>query len=446
MPGSAYYKIAKQTADWLSVVPECCINSSTKDIADQLDGIVLQTDYELVSFDVVSLYTNVPLIEAIKVCADLLYSGKYEQPPVDKETFVELLTICNQNVIMMTNEGMYRQINGLAMGSPPAPMLANGWLSSYDSTIKGDAVLYSRYIDDILRDIHRDSIDKKLTDINKLNPDFLKFTVERENDHKIAFLDMEIHRKVNRLYSTWYTKSTDTGLVMNFLSLAPMKYKRSVVCGMIHRIFRSCSNFKTFHESLDKAKLILEKNQCAKSFLDPIIKDTLEKLVLGKDTVTEEEKPEEEIEKKLFMIQYRGKISDEFKRTLAKINAPCRVVFTLTKLKTVLPSLKPSIDTPFKSWLVYKIECPRCNACYVGYTRRHLISRLKEHGQAKKPVGKHMRACNHTLGIDNATILARSTRSEYHLMTLEALFIAQLKPSLNTRDEYKSLELVINLF
>jgi len=43
------------------------------------------------------------------------------------------------------------------------------------------------------------------------------------------------------------------------------------------------------------------------------------------------------------------------------------------------------------------------------------------------------------------TILARSSISEHHLMTFKALFIAQLKPSINTRDEFKSHKIVINL-
>ena len=43
-------------------------------------------------------------------------------------------------------------IDGLAMGSPPAPMLANGWMSKYDKIIKGNAKIYSRYMDDIFRE------------------------------------------------------------------------------------------------------------------------------------------------------------------------------------------------------------------------------------------------------------------------------------------------------
>ena len=89
----------------------------------------------------------------------------------------------------------------------------------------------------------------------------LKFTVETETDGAIAFLDMKVIHKNNSLSSTWYTKSTDTGLLMNYHALAPMKYKKSVIIGMIHRIFRACSTYKHFHESLQKARDILLKNQ-----------------------------------------------------------------------------------------------------------------------------------------------------------------------------------------
>ena len=37
-------------------------------------SVKLQTYEELVSFGVVSLYTNVPVLESINVCADLLFS------------------------------------------------------------------------------------------------------------------------------------------------------------------------------------------------------------------------------------------------------------------------------------------------------------------------------------------------------------------------------------
>ena len=128
MPGSAFYKIGNQISKWLSVVDECNINSSTKLISDRLPDIELDEESELISFDMTSLYTNVPLNEAIQDCTELLYSGRYHKPPVDCQTFIELVSLCCCNVVLLTNDGFYRQVDGLAMGSPLAPQLANGWM------------------------------------------------------------------------------------------------------------------------------------------------------------------------------------------------------------------------------------------------------------------------------------------------------------------------------
>lgn len=105
---------------------------------DTLKDTPLNKDEEIVNFDVASLYTNVPVEEAIAYCADLLYHrGPNEIPPVTKEVFITLAKLACCNVIMSTHSGLYRQTDGLAMGSPPAPPLANGWLRKFDPIIKG---------------------------------------------------------------------------------------------------------------------------------------------------------------------------------------------------------------------------------------------------------------------------------------------------------------------
>ena len=129
---------------------ECQINCSTKEVCDTLSTVKLEDDEELVSFDVVSLYTNVPVMESISICADLLFS-RFDKLPVDKETFIELAKIASCDVLMLTHDGYYVQTEGLAMGSPPAPHLANGWMSQFDAHIKGESNLYFRYMDDILK-------------------------------------------------------------------------------------------------------------------------------------------------------------------------------------------------------------------------------------------------------------------------------------------------------
>ena len=325
MPGSAYHPIAEQVAEWLETVPECKINSSTKMISDRMKHIKLAEDEELVSFDVSSLYTNVPVIESINLCADLLFRDSMQRPPVNKSTFIELAKIASCNVIMSTHNGFYKQTDGLAMGSPPAPHLANGWMSKFDPIIQGSAQLFTRYMDDILREIKQVEIDSKLAEINNLHPN-LSFTIEKENEGTLPFLDMQLIHKDSQVSSTWYSKPTDTGLILNFHALAPKRYKHSVVSGFVHRIHRACSNWKLFHSSLQKAKVILERNQYPPSFYDPIVYQTLQSIFQPTPPTTNTanppspqqrtntetaDPPPSEIPKRAVFLQYRGKCSED---------------------------------------------------------------------------------------------------------------------------------------
>ena len=111
-------------------------------------------------------YHALKVKEAIEYCADILYNGEKDNiPPVNKATFITLAKLSCCNVVMSTHKGAYCQIDGLAMGSPPAPHLANGWLSKYDPIIKADACMYERYMDDILQNISKSRIEEKLSGI-----------------------------------------------------------------------------------------------------------------------------------------------------------------------------------------------------------------------------------------------------------------------------------------
>ena len=72
---------------------------------------------------------------------------------MDKETFIILDELATTNILMLTHDRPYRQIDGLAMGSQPAPPLSNIWLSKYEPNIRDDAKLFERYMDNTLRTI-----------------------------------------------------------------------------------------------------------------------------------------------------------------------------------------------------------------------------------------------------------------------------------------------------
>ena len=84
--GSPYHKIAQKAIEWLSAVPESKINRSSQKTVDSLKRTTLESDEVIISFDVTSLYANVPVKEAIQEAADRLYSGDVQAPSVDKES------------------------------------------------------------------------------------------------------------------------------------------------------------------------------------------------------------------------------------------------------------------------------------------------------------------------------------------------------------------------
>ena len=309
--------------------------------------------------------------------------------------------------------------------------------------IKGNAKVYERYMDDIIRDIKTVKIDNKLDEVNSYHEN-LTFTIERERNGRLSYLDAETRRSDNGIISTtWYTKPSDTGLIMNYHALAPNKYKRAVVSGFVHRIYRACSSWTLFHESLDKAKSILLQNQYPPVFFEKVIHETLTRIVQGNQHQSNEK---DETEKPfLIFLQYRGKSTESYAKDIHKSGVECRVIFTLKKLKTVMPSLKEPVEKFQKSGLVYQIKCPRCSACYVGQTGRHLQVRFKEHLSRKGPIKDHMTKCEGRISEESVNILGITSKGYDHLLTLEALWIREINPELNTKDEFKSRELTIKL-
>ena len=71
----------------------------------------------------------------------------------------------------------------------------------------------------------------------------------------------------------------DTGLIMNIHALAQMRYKRAVVSGFVHRIFRACNSWQFVHEGLERTNMIIENNPYSPRFHEKNIHDTLTKIV-----------------------------------------------------------------------------------------------------------------------------------------------------------------------
>ena len=112
----------------------------------------------LVSYDVTSLFTNIPLQETIDIAINLLFNHNPNLNITRKE-LKKLFLFATSKTHFIFNSKFYNQIDGVAMGSPLAPVLANIFMGFHKSKWFNEYNLnkpkfYLRYVDDTLDNEH----------------------------------------------------------------------------------------------------------------------------------------------------------------------------------------------------------------------------------------------------------------------------------------------------
>ena len=86
----------------------------------------------MASFDFESLFTNIPLQETIDFCVKLLFNDKSIIDGFTITDFHHLLTITMSESLVLFDGEYYKQIDGVAMGSPLGPTFDNIFLSYHE--------------------------------------------------------------------------------------------------------------------------------------------------------------------------------------------------------------------------------------------------------------------------------------------------------------------------
>ena len=210
-----------------------------------------------VSFDICSLFTNIPLNETLNLAVDLILK-KNPNLKVTPEELRELFDFATSKTNFIFEGVVYDQVDGIAMGSPLAPVLANLfmgfneklWLEQYDGI---RPIIYKRYVDDIFSAFNNvDEAEKFFDYLNSRHPN-IKFTKEYNVDGTLPFLDVFVSN-VDEVKTTVYHKSTFTGLLTNFKSFVPFEYKTRLVNTLLDRTYKINSSWKGF--DLDLKNLI----------------------------------------------------------------------------------------------------------------------------------------------------------------------------------------------
>ena len=156
--GTYNYTLAK----WLDekLKPLSVNNHTISDVfqfAEEIRELDFNEDDILVSYDVSALFTNVPLEETIQILANKAFNQNWFNETynlnITQEDLVELLRVATKHQLFQFNGSLYEQIDGVAMGSPLGPLMANTFMCSIEEKLESEDKLpsfYKRYVDDTL--------------------------------------------------------------------------------------------------------------------------------------------------------------------------------------------------------------------------------------------------------------------------------------------------------
>ena len=103
------------------------IIKNTKHLVEYMEWIVLKEDEMLVSFDVKSLFTSIPVSEASEICELRLWVDKIlpKRTSMDVDTIMLPVRFCLNNTSFLYGDQPYQQLDGVAMGVHLSPVIAD---------------------------------------------------------------------------------------------------------------------------------------------------------------------------------------------------------------------------------------------------------------------------------------------------------------------------------
>ena len=448
------YKIAKFLVPMLSELTKNKYVS--KDSFDFAQNVRNQNpELFMASFDIDSLFTNVPLEETIDISIKKLFRRKKKYKGFTKENFKKLLSFAVKNSFFLFNGTYYEQIDGVAMGSPLGPTLANIFLCYWEEIWINKCpkqfrpIYYNRFMDDTFLLFSCENHVLKFHKYINSRHNNMNFTYEIENNNCLAFLDVLVTRE-DTFCTSLYRKPTFSGLYSNFESFMPDSYKEGLIYTLLHRAFVLCCNWSKFHAEVVFLKNIFRKNSFPEFFTDRCVKVFLDKFFIVKEVVLTVPKKELRI-----CLPFLGKQSFELRTKLCKFinkkfpQCKLQVIFNSNNRLRNYFSFKDKIPIRVRSHILYRYTCDSCKAIYIGKTKRHYEVRVFEHLGISLATGNkftfnpnnvnNSAILNHInknkcIGkLENFQIIG-SCKTDPILCIKETLLIHKNKPRINTND------------
>ena len=184
---SPTYKLCQYLSDYLPKIINCSSKYAVKntyEFIDKTKNLKIPTNATMVSFDVKSLFTSIPITELKNIILNKLDNSKTS---TNIQEIIALINLCIDQSYFRFNNKFYLQKNGLPMGSPLSPLLTEIYMAHFEetifysnSTLIKNIHFWCRYVDDVFciwtgteRQLHQ-----FLNFLNDINHK-IQFTIEK---------------------------------------------------------------------------------------------------------------------------------------------------------------------------------------------------------------------------------------------------------------------------
>ena len=331
------------------------------------------------------------ICEGLTARYDALNKMNAASLPIPKGDFIKLVELCLNFGSFTFNDVEYNQHQGLAMGSPLSPVAACFYMEMLENdhfeSIMGEGSYWMRYVDDVIVISPEDTdLDDKLARLNEVDPK-IQFTIEKENNMSLPFLDTVILRGQDELKFKVYRKDTNKEDYLHFYSAHSSRVKSGVIIGFYLRAYRVCSE-EYLNEELEHIQKIFTELRYPKVMLTRCRQKA--KKIRGNTQIKDKK------DKKGYKVVVVP--DSKHLNTIAHFLKPANVVVLGRAGRNIGQSIRRGTKQINEQSIVYKIPCRGCPKPYYGETGRGLNVRLKEHRkdlqyQRPKTIVKHSHEC-----------------------------------------------------
>ena len=207
----------------------------------------------MVSFDLKSLFTNIPVLFTIELIIDALYHNDKSSNfntlfngfnPTKMKQFLEWVT--KSGTFLFNNE-YFEQIDGVPMGGKASNLFADVMMNYIiDKAMEITPLQYKpfvfcRYVDDCFSVFNdKKSVIEFEKILNSIHPN-IAFTTELQSKNRLSFLDVLVDNSGPSLVTSTFRKPIHTGLCTKWNSFVPRRFKINSINCLLDRCYKICS-------------------------------------------------------------------------------------------------------------------------------------------------------------------------------------------------------------